>query len=68
MFIFLILGIVQGIFEWLPISSEGVVALFSQWLIADFNLEKSFAFQGLKAFKIFNNYNYYFCEYWIFTL
>jgi len=37
MFIFLILGIVQGIFEWLPISSEGVVALFSQWLIADFN-------------------------------
>jgi len=34
---FLILGIIQGIFEWLPISSEGVVALFSQWLIKDLN-------------------------------
>ena len=37
MFIFLILGIIQGIFEWLPISSEGVVALFSQWLVIDSN-------------------------------
>ncbi|MBU4078224.1 undecaprenyl-diphosphate phosphatase [Patescibacteria group bacterium] len=37
MLIYLVLGIIQGIFEWLPISSEGVVALFSQWLIADFN-------------------------------
>lgn len=37
MLIYLILGIIQGIFEWLPISSEGVVALFSQWLLKDFN-------------------------------
>ncbi len=27
---FIILGILQGIFEWIPISSEGVVALVSQ--------------------------------------
>jgi len=37
MLIFLILGIIQGIFEWLPISSEGMVALFSQWLIKGAN-------------------------------
>lgn len=30
---YLILGAIQGIFEWLPISSEGIVALSSQWLI-----------------------------------
>jgi undecaprenyl-diphosphatase len=32
---YIILGILQGIFEWLPISSEGVVALFSSFLIND---------------------------------
>ena len=37
MLFFLILGIIQGIFEWLPISSEGVVALFSQWLVKGVN-------------------------------
>ena len=31
----IILGIVQGVFEWIPISSEGVVALLSQYLIDD---------------------------------
>lgn len=31
----IILGLVQGVFEWLPISSEGVVALLSQFLIED---------------------------------
>ena len=37
MLIYIILGIVQGIFEWIPISSEGVVALLSKFLIEDFN-------------------------------
>ncbi|MGM0629493.1 MAG: undecaprenyl-diphosphate phosphatase [Patescibacteria group bacterium] len=31
----IILGITQGIFEWIPISSEGVLALLSQYLIDD---------------------------------
>lgn len=31
----IILGLVQGVFEWIPISSEGVVALLSQYLIED---------------------------------
>ncbi|MGI6297566.1 MAG: undecaprenyl-diphosphate phosphatase [Minisyncoccales bacterium] len=34
---YILLGALQGIFEWLPISSEGVVALFSKFLIKDFN-------------------------------
>ena len=29
---YIVLGILQGIFEWLPISSEGIVALLSQFL------------------------------------
>ncbi|MBW3015573.1 undecaprenyl-diphosphate phosphatase [Candidatus Woesearchaeota archaeon] len=29
---YIILGILQGIFEWIPVSSEGVLALFSQFL------------------------------------
>lgn len=33
MFIYAILGIIQGIFEWIPISSEGVTALFSEFFI-----------------------------------
>lgn len=34
---YITLGILQGIFEWLPISSEGVVALFSNFLIPELN-------------------------------
>ncbi len=34
---YIILGILQGIFEWLPISSEGIVALTSNFLIKDIN-------------------------------
>jgi undecaprenyl-diphosphatase len=33
---YILLGIIQGIFEWIPISSEGVVALFSRFLVKDF--------------------------------
>jgi undecaprenyl-diphosphatase len=33
---YVFLGIIQGIFEWIPVSSEGVVALLSQVLIKDF--------------------------------
>ena len=32
-----LLGILQGMVEWIPISSEGVVALTSQFLIKDIN-------------------------------
>ncbi len=34
--IYALLGTIQGVFEWLPISSQGVVALVSQFLIKDF--------------------------------
>lgn len=34
---YILLGIIQGIFEWIPVSSEGVVALMSQSLIKDVN-------------------------------
>lgn len=34
---YFILGFIQGIFEWLPISSEGVVAIASQFLIRGVN-------------------------------
>ena len=34
---YVFLGIIQGIFEWIPISSEGVVALASQFLIKEMN-------------------------------
>lgn len=34
---YIFLGFLQGIFEWIPVSSEGVVALFSNFLIKDFN-------------------------------
>lgn len=37
MFEYILLGIVQGVFEWLPISSEGVVALLSNIFIQDIN-------------------------------
>lgn len=32
---YLFLGIIQGIFEWFPISSEGIVALAGQFLVKD---------------------------------
>lgn len=34
---YILLGFLQGVFEWIPVSSEGVVALFSSFLIKDFN-------------------------------
>ncbi|MCG2690371.1 undecaprenyl-diphosphate phosphatase [Candidatus Parcubacteria bacterium] len=37
MFNFIISGILQGIFEWLPVSSEGIVALFNKYFSAGFN-------------------------------
>jgi undecaprenyl-diphosphatase len=35
--IYAFLGILQGIFEWIPISSEGIAALYSRFFIKDFN-------------------------------
>ncbi|MEF8846834.1 MAG: undecaprenyl-diphosphate phosphatase [Candidatus Paceibacterota bacterium] len=32
--LYAILGIIQGILEWLPISSEGMVALASNWMVS----------------------------------
>ncbi|MBU1045977.1 undecaprenyl-diphosphate phosphatase [Patescibacteria group bacterium] len=37
MIIYILLGVIQGIFEWIPISSEGVVALASQFLVKSVN-------------------------------
>jgi len=34
---YILLGFLQGVFEWIPVSSEGVVAVFSNFLIKDFN-------------------------------
>jgi len=34
---YIILGVIQGIFEWIPISSEGIVALVSQFFITEIN-------------------------------
>lgn len=34
---YIILGTLQGIFEWIPISSEGIVALISQFLLINEN-------------------------------
>jgi len=34
---YILLGFLQGIFEWIPVSSEGIVALASNYLIKDFN-------------------------------
>lgn len=36
--IFLFLGALQGIFEWIPISSEGVVSLAGNFFIKNFNI------------------------------
>lgn len=35
---YFILGALQGIFEWIPISSEGIVSLVGNFLIKDFNI------------------------------
>ncbi|MFH1820776.1 MAG: undecaprenyl-diphosphate phosphatase [Candidatus Nealsonbacteria bacterium] len=37
MWTYVLLGAIQGVFEWIPISSEGIVALFSRFLAKDFN-------------------------------
>ena len=37
MWSYFVLGIIQGIFEWFPISSEGIVALTSQFLVKNTN-------------------------------
>ena len=37
MWSYILLGIIQGTFEWLPISSEGVTALTTHFLIKTFN-------------------------------
>jgi len=34
---YIVLGVIQGLFEWIPISSEGVVALASKFLLMEFN-------------------------------
>jgi len=34
---YILLGVLQGVFEWIPISSEGVVALASKFLLTDIN-------------------------------
>ncbi len=34
---YILLGIIQGIFEWIPISSEGVLTLASSFLVKDLN-------------------------------
>ena len=34
---YILLGVIQGIFEWIPISSEGIVAFASQFLIEEVN-------------------------------
>lgn len=37
MYEYILAGILQGIFEWLPVSSEGVVSLFSNFFIINTN-------------------------------
>jgi len=34
---YILLGFLQGVFEWIPVSSEGIVALASNYLVKDFN-------------------------------
>lgn len=50
MFEYIVLGIFQGIFEWLPISSEGVVVLVGQFFSKDFNLVDTALFLHLGTF------------------
>lgn len=37
MWIYILLGVLQGVFEWVPISSEGIVALASQFFLIGSN-------------------------------
>jgi len=37
MWIYIVLGVIQGVFEWIPVSSEGIVALVSQFFLQEFN-------------------------------
>ena len=37
MWTYLFLGVLQGIFEWIPISSEGIVAITSQYFLKEFH-------------------------------
>ncbi len=37
MLIYILLGILQGMFEWIPISSEGIIALISYFFIKEIN-------------------------------
>ncbi|MFA5369017.1 MAG: undecaprenyl-diphosphate phosphatase, partial [Candidatus Paceibacterota bacterium] len=34
---YILAGVLQGIFEWLPVSSEGVVALFASFSLSEIN-------------------------------
>jgi undecaprenyl-diphosphatase len=34
---YILLGIIQGLFEWIPVSSEGVLTLVSKFLVEDLN-------------------------------
>lgn len=45
-----ILGIIQGIFEWLPISSQGITAITSQFLIKGFQPLEIALFSHLGTF------------------
>jgi len=47
---YVILGIVQGLFEWLPISSQGVAAIVSQFLIKNFQPLEMALFAHLGTF------------------
>ena len=44
LFVYLILGMVQGIFEWLPISSEGQIVVSGTWMGIDPTLAIRLAF------------------------
>lgn len=50
MFFYFLLGILQGIFEWLPISSEGVVSLAGSFFLKDFNIVDFSLFLHLGTF------------------
>jgi undecaprenyl-diphosphatase len=50
MLTYIILGALQGLFEWLPISSEGVVGIASRFLIKDFQPLEIALFSHLGTF------------------
>lgn len=50
MFEYFLLGIFQGIFEWLPISSQGIVILVSQFLAIEINFFDLALFAHLGTF------------------